>query len=133
MADYPNGTLDQPGLQSVVNWEKVVFGLKPTLRVTHVIAYQPSPPSPLGCVTAIKQLYASHYLRAAIDFSACVTVAGRDPRDGFYLVSLKGSQQEGVTGFTGSIVRRIIVGRAREAMEGSLMRIKAAIEPHSTP
>ena len=116
------------GAQSLFYWEKVVFGLKPTLRVTHAIAYQPVDQNGLACAVAIKQLYASHYLRAAIDFSACVPAPDRDGQPGFYLVAFKGSEQEGVTGFTGSLVRRIVVSRAKTALDGSLIRIKDALE-----
>ena len=127
MLDYPQAEMP-PAAQSLFYWERVVFGLKPTLRVTHALAYGPAAASGLACAVAIKQIYASHYLRAALDFSACVPAPERDGRPGFYLVALKASQQEGVTGFTGSLVRRIVVSRARTALDGSLTRIKNALE-----
>ncbi len=128
MLDYPNAGAVPPDVKSIFYWEKVVFGLKPTLRVTHAMAYRPKSPSPLGCVVAIKQLYASHYLRSAIDFAACLDALDRTGRPGFYLVAFKGSRQEGVTGLGGSLVRRVVVSRARTALDGSLVRIKAALE-----
>jgi hypothetical protein len=137
MLDYPSAGSSAADLQSVFYWEKVVFGLKPTLRVTHAVVYRPPASgrfivndpyerAELGCVVAIKQLYASHYLRAAIDFAACLQP--RAGRPGFYLVAFKGSHQEGVTGLTGSLVRRVVVGRVRTALDGSLVRIKSALE-----
>jgi hypothetical protein len=127
LLDFNGGDLPAD-VRSMFYWEKIVFGLKPTLRVLHAMAYAPEPASGLACAVGIKQLYASHYLRAAIDFSACVPAPDRDGRRGFYLVSVTGSQQEGVTGFTGSIVRRVAVGRARGGLEGALTRIKNALE-----
>jgi hypothetical protein len=128
MLDYPATPSVPDDLQSIFYWEKVVFGLKPTLRVTHAVAFDPGGGSPLGCVVAIKQLYASHYLRAAFDFASCLDAPDAAGRPGFYLVAFKGSRQEGVTGFTGSLIRRIVVGRVRTALDGSLLRIKAAME-----
>jgi hypothetical protein len=128
MLDYPALPSVPDGLQSIFYWEKVVFGLKPTLRIAHAVAFRPGGASPLGCVVAIKQLYASHYLRAAFDFASCLDAPDSAGRPGFYLVAFKGSRQEGVTGFTGSLIRRIVVGRVRTALDGSLLRIKAAME-----
>jgi hypothetical protein len=127
LLDYRGGELPAD-MRSVFYWEKVVFGLKPTLRVVHAAAAVPPADSGLACAVGIKQLYASHYLRAAIDVSTCVPVPEQDGRSGFYLVSITGSQQEGVTGFTGSIVRRVVVGRARSGLDGALVRIKTALE-----
>jgi hypothetical protein len=127
MLGYPHAIPRPPGLSSVFYWEKVEFGLKPTLRVTHAMAYRPAEATGLGCAVAIKQLYSSHYMRAAIDYTACVT-ADRDGQPGFYLVAVKGSRQEGITGFAGSIIRRIVVSRTRTALDGSLIRLKNALE-----
>ena len=70
----------------------------------------------------------SHLTVAASSQSACVPAPERDGRPGFYLVSLTGSQQEGVTGFTGAIVRRVATGRARSGLDGALVRLKNALE-----
>jgi len=126
--DYPKAGIAPPGLASVFSWEKVEFGLKPTLRVTHTIAYTPHASSGLGCAVAIKQLYSSHYMRAAIDFTACVNAADVNGRPSFYLVAVKGSRQENITGLTGSLIRRIVVSRTRTAQDGALTRLKNALE-----
>jgi hypothetical protein len=129
--EYPHVSAAPQDLRSIFYWERVVFGLKPTLRVTHLMAYQPAS-GVLGCIVAIKQLYASHYIRAAIDFTACLTAPDRGGQPGFYLIAFKGSRQEGITGLTGSLIRRIVVGRARTALDGSLTRIKRALESASS-
>lgn len=76
----------------------------------------------------VKQLYASHYFQLALDLTACVPERGDDGSKGFYLVSLKGSTQQGLTGFKGSILRHIIVSRTRSAQEKVLIGIKQALE-----
>ena len=61
-------------------------------------------------MVAIKQLYASHYFHTALDVSMCVESAQGD-RPGFYLLTLKASEQAGLTGMKGSIVRKVAAGR----------------------
>jgi hypothetical protein len=121
LLEYPRATL--PNVESVFFWERVNFGLKPTLRLVHGLAYKSQGPRGAAQVVAVKQLYASHYLQLALDLTACVP-----ERDGFYLISLKGSTQQGLTGFTGSILKRIIVSRTRSAQERMLLNIKRSLE-----
>jgi len=126
LLDYPDTTL--PNVESLFYWEKVDFGLKPTLRVNHAIAYQPGDPHGAARVVAVKQLYASHYFQVALDLAACVTDGGRASNQGFYLITLKASRQDGLTGLRGSLVRRLVVGRTRAAQERALISIKTALE-----
>jgi hypothetical protein len=50
------------------------------------------------------------------------------PGRGFYLITLKGSQQAGLTGFKGGIVRKVAVDKTRSALERSLAAIKQKLE-----
>ncbi len=126
LLDYPKSTL--ANVQSVFFWEKVNFGLKPTLRLNHGFAYRSDGPRGSAHVVAVKQLYASHYLQVALDLTACVPETRAGGQSGFYLISLKGSNQQGLTGFTGSLLRRIIVSRTRAAQLRMLMNIKRSLE-----
>ena len=79
-------------------------------------------------VVAIKQLYASHYFHTALDISVCLNDdASRTPR-GFYLVTLKGSQQAGLTGVKGSTMRHVVVDKTRSSLEAGLTSIKQTLE-----
>ena len=126
LLDYPNAWL--ANVESLFYWEKVDFGLKPTLRLNHAIAYRSAGPRGAAQVVAVKQLYASHYFQLALDLTACVTESGRTSDTGFYLISLKGSTQQGLTGLRGSLLRRIIVGKTRSAQEKVLINMKKALE-----
>jgi hypothetical protein len=126
LLDYPSPT--HASAESLFYWEKVRFGLKPTLRLNHAIAYSTTVPGGMVQVVAVKQLYASHYLQLAVDLTACVTEPDSANGRGFYLISLKASTQQGLTGFTGSIIRRIVVSRTRYAQEQDLIGIKRALE-----
>ncbi|MGB7309353.1 MAG: hypothetical protein WBC67_09835, partial [Candidatus Acidiferrales bacterium] len=74
---------------------------------------------------AVKQLYASHYFEAALDLTVCVRATDAP---GFYLITLKGSQQAGLTGLKGSIVRKVAVDRTRSSLERALASIKQKLE-----
>jgi hypothetical protein len=126
LLDYPRSAL--PDVESLFYWERVDFGLKPTLRLNHAIAYRSENPWGMVHVVAVKQLYASHYFQLALDLTACVRERGRTEARGFYLISLKGSTQQGLTGWKGSILRRVIVSRTRSAQEKLLISIKRSLE-----
>lgn len=126
LVDYPRTQL--PNAESVFYWERVKFGLKPTLRMNHMVIYRESGPSgPIDSV-AIKQLYASHYFQTALDLSVCARDSSRPDDKGFYLITVKGSRQAGLTGPKGSIIRKNAVSRSRSSLESSLMHIKTVLE-----
>lgn len=126
LLDYPDPTL--PDVESLFFWEKIDFGLKPTLRINHAMAYRSSDPRGETRVVAVKQLYASHYFHVALDLAACVTDASRPNDRGFYLITLKASRQDGFTGLKGSLLRRLVVSRSRSAQERALNSIRTALE-----
>jgi hypothetical protein len=49
-------------------------------------------------------------------------------RPGFYLLTLKGSHQEGLTGVRGSLLRKVVVGKTRDSLERALAAIKRTVE-----
>ena len=123
---YPGAEL--PGADSFFYWEKVAFGMKPTIRVNHGVIFHTRADNRSVSVVAIKQLYASHYFHTALDVSACVDdTAGGRPR-GFYLVTLKSSEQDGLTGFKGTMLRKIVVDKTRSSLETALASAKRAVE-----
>jgi hypothetical protein len=125
LLEYPQAKSEN--IQSEFYWEKVNFGLKPTLRMVQAIVYRgPSSAGPVYAV-AVKQLYASHYFETALDLTICVRDQEHSDR-GFYLITLKGSQQAGLTGFKGGIVRKVAVDKTRSSLERALGAIKQKLE-----
>jgi hypothetical protein len=115
-----------PGGDSFFFWEKVNFGLKPTIRVNHAVVYNTKGQNGDVSAVAIKQLYATHYFHTALDLSVCVADMAK-PR-AFYLLTIKGSEQEGLTGPKGSILRKVVVDKTRSSLESALAAIKRAVE-----
>jgi hypothetical protein len=122
LLDYPKASLLDSS--SVFYWEKVKFGLKPTLRVNQQITARTTGAHGPIDVVAIKQLYASHYFQTALDLNFCIPRKTR----GFYLITVKGSEQAGLTGPKGSVVRKVAVDKTRSSLEKSLVAIKTQLE-----
>ena len=130
LLDYPEAASEN--IQSEFYWEKVNFGLKPTLRIVQAILYRGSRPTEPAYAIAEKQLYASHYFETALDLSVCFRDQGNPERPGFYLITLKGSQQAGLTGLKGGIVRKVAVDKTRSSLERALGVIKQRLESGPT-
>ncbi len=122
LLEYPN--FNSPDIQSEFHWEKVKFGLKPTLRIVHRIIYKRNDSEPAFAV-AEKQLYSSHYFQTALDITVCVP-----DQNGFYLITAKGSQQAGLTGLKGNMVRGVAVNKTKSSLEQALDAIKKKLEQH---
>ena len=87
--------------------------------------------SPAGrptCAIAKKQLYSSHFFETALDLTFCVPDPDTPNQTGFYLIKAMGSEQAGLTGVKGSIVRKVAVGRTASSLEKSLVAIKNILE-----
>src|SRR5688572_18540133 len=125
LLEYP---VDLPNSQSEFYWEKVEFGLKPTMRVVQQITYRGGSPAAPAYAVALKQLYANHYFQTALDLTVCVKDTARPGERGFYLITVKASQQAGLTGLKGSIVRSSAVSKSRSSLERTLAAIKQRLE-----
>jgi hypothetical protein len=131
LLDYPNATL--PGAVSYFYWEKVSFGLRTTIRVNHAVIHRGTAQSRRFGVVAIKQLYATHYFHTALDVSVCVDDGVTDAPHGFYLLTLKGSEQNGLTGVKGSLLRKVALDKTRSSLERALAWIKRSVEQSAPP
>jgi len=130
LLNYPD--VDLPGADSFFYWEKVNFGMKPTVRVNHGVIYHAGKADGDISAVAIKQLYASHYFHTALDVSVCIGDAAAAPRRGFYLLTLKSSEQDGLTGAKGSMLRKVVVDKTRSSLEKALASIKDTVEHAQT-
>lgn len=118
LLEYPEYQI--PGAQNLFYWEDVEFGLKPTFRINHLTSYGDDEIH----VVAIKQLYASHYFQVALDLSVCVPAK----EGGFYLINWRGSRQDGLSGLTGSILRKVVAGKIRSGQSSALLAAKRTLE-----
>jgi hypothetical protein len=128
LLEYPKAASNE--IRSDFYWEKVNFGLKPTLRIVQAIVYQSASSDKPAYAVALKQLYASHYFETTLDLTVCVRDS-TDRGNGFYLITIKGSQQAGLTGFKGGIVRKVAVDKTRSSLQKALAVYKQQLEAES--
>jgi hypothetical protein len=126
LLDYPKA--EAGNIESQFYWEKVNFGLKPTFRIVQAVIFRGMSSAGPAYAVAIKQLYASHYFETALDLTVCVKDTDNAKENGFYLITVKGSQQAGLTGLKGSIVRKAAVDKTRSSLQRALASIKQKLE-----
>ncbi len=117
---YPRVTL--PNATSFLYWQEVEFGLKPTIRISHLTIRE----TPEDTVVASKMLYASHYFWTGLEIRALVPDPSRG--EGFWFVTVSRSRTDGLSGFTGRIVRRRVRSGAEQGVRAGLEHTKRRLE-----
>ena len=126
LLSYPNAK--PANVEDTFYWARVKFGLKPTLRIVQLVTMRGNPSDPVAYAIAEKQLYASHYFETALDLSFCIRGSDDPKQPGFYLIMAMGSEQAGLTGVKGSIVRKAAVGRSVSNLKDALTSIRDTLE-----
>ena len=129
LLSYPNAKPDN--VEDTFYWSRVKFGLKPTLRIVQLTTMQGKPGDEMMWAMAEKQLYSSHYFEAALDLSFCLRGHEDSAQPGFYLVQAMGSEQKGLTGLKGSIVRKAAIGRSLSSLQSALSTIRNVLETNN--
>lgn len=105
-----------------VYWQEAAFGLKPTIRISHVAIQQEKD----ATVVASKQLYSSHYFWTALELRVLVPDPSRGT--GFWFVNVNRSRSDGLSGFVGRIIRGKVRDGARKGLESGLAAAKKKLE-----
>jgi hypothetical protein len=119
---YPNASLSNS--TSFLYWQETEFGLKPTIRISHLVIQE----SGDSAMVASKMLYASHYFWTALELRALIADPSRGP--GFWLVTVNRSRSDGLSGFTGTLVRGRVRSGVRDGMLRALQTTKSRLEQH---
>jgi len=120
LLDYPKATL--PNSESFLYWQDVVFGLKPTIRINHLVMTQDES----GAIVASKMLYATHYFWTALELRVLVRDPQRGP--GFWFVTESRSRSDGLSGFVGRVIRGKVRGEAEKGIVAQLKVTKTRLE-----
>jgi hypothetical protein len=123
---YPTVQLDHSS--DFLYWSRVKFGLKPLIRINHVVIDRDSSEDVTEAAIASKAIYSSHYFRAALELRFLIPDPVRRDDQGFYLFSVNRARADGLTGFTGSILRGTIKDRSRKGLEAFLIDGKQKLE-----
>lgn len=103
-------------------WQETQFGLKPTVRISHLVIQD----HPDGTVVASKMLYASHYFWTALELRVLLSDPARG--HGFWLVTVNRSRSDGLTGFTGRVIRSRVRSEVEDGTRAALVATKTKLE-----
>ena len=125
LLEYPK--VSRPaGVDEFLYWSLAEFGLKPVVRLNHVVIY-PAGTGRTRYAIATKQLYASHYFHTALELRALVD-DGAPTGGAHYLVALNVARSDGLTGLFGGMVKAKATKGSREGLRNALAAIKRRCE-----
>ena len=117
------------GVDDVIYWSKEDFDIRSVIRVSHQIVFAPSPRTPQApLVVATNQIYAAHYLDAALGLTLALDAPGVPPASGFYMVMVNRARTRSLSGFLRGIVRSKVHGKSRDMLHRVLSTTKTALE-----
>jgi hypothetical protein len=117
------GSRIPPGAEQMLYWTREDFGIRPIVRISHQVIYNTSPPATPVTIIAINQVYADHYLDAALTVTLALD-AGRH----FYMISASRARTRSLSGLLRRFARSAVQGRSRDAMRSALAATRTAIE-----
>lgn len=123
LLDYPQAPI--PNATDFVYWQEVEFGLRPTIRISHLLLHE----QPGQVVVASKMLYASHYFWTGLELRVLLADPARGP--GFWFITVNRSRSDGLSGFTGFFVRGRVRRHVEQGLLAALTSIKARMESGS--
>jgi hypothetical protein len=103
-------------------WQETQFGLRPTIRISHLVIQERSNRT----VVASKMLYASHYFWTALELRVLLLDPARGP--GFWLVTINRSRSDGLSGFTGRVIRSRVRSEVEDGTRVALAATKTRLE-----
>lgn len=119
-------------VDEAVYWTKEQFGWKPVIRLTHFAVGPTAASREEPIVAASLQLYASHYIDASLGIVLLLDAGGSG--SGCDVVYVNRSRVKAAAGRFGSLTRRVIESRARDALRRFLETLKArAAETDTAP
>lgn len=120
LLDYPKAALAHS--TDVLYWQETQFGLKPTIRISHLVIQE----HPDATVIASKMLYSSHYFWTALELRVLLRDRTRGP--GFWLITVNRCRSDGLSGFTGRVVRGRVRSEVADGARAALVATKTKLE-----
>jgi hypothetical protein len=120
LLEFPTFTI--PKSTSFLYWQQTEFGLKPTIRISHVTIRE----GPDETVVASKMLYATHYFWTGLELRVLLPDPARG--QGFWFVTVNRSRSDGLSGFTGSVLRGRVGNEVQKTTMAGLQNLKGKLE-----
>jgi hypothetical protein len=122
LLEYPKSGGSDSDATSILYWQETEFGLKPTIRISHLTVRE----SPDDAVVPSKMLHATHYFWTGLELRALVSDSSRG--SGFWFVNVNRSRSDGLSGSTGTFVRRRVGSEVQEGSMAALRMTKQMLE-----
>lgn len=119
------GPRSPAGAERLLYWTKEDFGIRPILRISDQTVYRVTAPAPVVFV-ATNQIYADHYLDAALSLTMAIDSADGTGR--FDLVAINRARTRSLGGLLRRVARAVAQNRSREGLRKYLVSTKAALE-----
>ena len=128
------------GVENLLYWTKEDFGIRPVMRMSHQMLYSPARDgqSRPAVLIATKQLYAAHYLDAALGITLVLdtdrSAAAQDAHatdnstQEFFFIQVSLARTRSLSGFFRTMVRSTVLNRSRDLMDKTLRVTKQALE-----
>jgi hypothetical protein len=120
LLNYPKAAIENA--TSFLYWHQVNFGLKPVIRINHVVITANSE----RVLVASKQIYASHYFWTALEIRELIPDASRG--QGFWLVDVSSGRAGTLAGFKGHVIRGHVQKHALNGLTKGMEATKAGLE-----
>jgi hypothetical protein len=120
LAEYPKAKI--PNATSFLYWQKVNFGLKPVIRINHVVMTETAE----HAVVASKLIYASHYFWTALEIRELIPDPSRG--EGFWFVDVSRGRSGSLTGFKGHVIRGRVQQEALKGLTKGMEATKSLLE-----
>ena len=101
------------GTEETLYWSKEDFGIRPVLRISHQILF-PGTGSGSPVLVATNQVYADHYLDAALGVTLAVEILDGRAGRSFYMVAVNRARTRSLSG----MLRRMVRGDGAEPEPG---------------
>jgi hypothetical protein len=123
LLEYPKVTPQDSTSSSFLYWQETEFGLKPTIRVSHLAIREGADGA---TVVASKMLYATHYFWTGLELRVLLPEPSRGR--GFWLVIVNRGRSDGLSGFTGVFARRRVSSEALTGVSAVLRMTRQKLE-----
>jgi hypothetical protein len=121
------GPVRPAGTEETLYWSKEDFGIRPVLRISHQIL-SPGTGGRSPVLVATNQVYADHYLDAALGVTLAVEILDGSAARSFYMVAVNRARTRSLSGILRRMVRGAVQSRSREAMRKILSAAKTGLE-----
>jgi hypothetical protein len=114
-------------MEHCLYWSREDYGIRPVTRISHQVIARGTGGSAVGLV-ATNQVYADHYLDAALSVTLAIDAGPGDDGEAFYMIAVSRARTRSLSGLLRAMVRSTVQNRSRNALRKALTATKAALE-----